>query len=128
MDILFSDENFRKKIIDLNTNSQLYAGLDANGESIKPPYAPSTIAKKRRLGQPIDRVTLKYTGDFYKSFKLNFTKDILIKAETLKNDFDLQDKYGDILGLNEKSLKELIEMAKEIIQEYLKEKLYAKFI
>ena len=49
---------------------QLYSGTTNKGDDIKPFYADSTIKRKRRKGQPFDRVTLKDTGDFYDSLNL----------------------------------------------------------
>ena len=51
---------------------RLWIGLDGYLESIKPPYAPRTIRKKLKKGQPTDRVTLRDTGDFYESLHIEF--------------------------------------------------------
>ena len=52
---------------------QLYnQGINGNNEEIMgyAPYKPRTIKKKRRKGQPTDRVTLRDTGAFYNSMQL----------------------------------------------------------
>ena len=45
-------------------------GTDANDTSIKPSYEDSTIATKKSRGQRTSHVTLRDSGDLYKSFKL----------------------------------------------------------
>ena len=58
-------------IIDQQTDEQLYEGKDSNNKDIKPNYALSTKIVKRKNQQPTDRVTLKDTGDLYKSIKVD---------------------------------------------------------
>ena len=71
-DIFFmtiNDSEVRGFIASLNTSVQLFEeGVDSTGkrlDQIKGPYAPSTVAKKRREGLPVDRITLFDTGRFY---------------------------------------------------------------
>ena len=51
---------------------QLDMGIDGYYDEIRPPYAPRTIKRKIKKGQPTDRVTLKDTGKFYDSLYLEF--------------------------------------------------------
>ena len=51
---------------------QLDMGIDGYYDEIRPPYAPRTIKRKIKKGQPADRVTLKDTGKFYDSLYLEF--------------------------------------------------------
>ena len=63
------------EVISLNVDDQLFQGIGANGERIRPPYAPATVRIKRRKGQPYDRVTLRDTGDYHESFFLIYRDD-----------------------------------------------------
>lgn len=101
----------KKFITDLNTKVQLF-DYGENNEGVQlsaigRPYAPSTIRIKARKGQPSNRVTLKDTGDFYKTFDVqvknnaNFT----ITANTMKSGQDLEDRWGDdIVGLQDENV------------------------
>lgn len=99
-------------IIDMNAEQQLYEqGVNTYGVKIMDykPYQPLTIRIKREKGQPIDRVTLRDTGDFQSSFYLEVgNEQFEIKANDWKTD-DLIKKYGrEILGLTDENLSELI--------------------
>ena len=101
----------KKFITDLNTKVQLF-DYGENNEGVQlsaigGTYAPSTIRIKARKGQPSNRVTLKDTGDFYKTFDVqvknnaNFT----ITANTMKSGQDLEDRWGDdIVGLQDENV------------------------
>ena len=108
-------------IVDM-IRQQMYEGLDGYKRNIQPPYAPSTIKKKQRKGQPYDRVTLRDTGDFYKSLHVTFDDDGFL---IMSNDQELMDlltaKYGQpILRLSDENLKILL---RDYIRPSLKEKL-----
>ena len=99
-------------IIDMNAEQQLYEqGVNTYGVKIMDykPYQPLTIRIKREKGQPIDRVTLRDTGDFQSSFYLEIgNEQFEIKANDWKTD-DLIKKYGrEILGLTDAHISELI--------------------
>lgn len=99
-------------IIDMNAEQQLYEqGVNTYGVKIMDykPYQPLTIRIKREKGQPVDRVTLRDTGDFQSSFYLEVgNEQFEIKANDWKTD-DLIKKYGrEILGLTDENLSELI--------------------
>lgn len=101
-------------IIELNTDNQLFEGVNADGvllSSIGGSYSNTTIRIKQGKGQPIDRVTLKDTGEFYESFTVNITTSgIEIQANTIKDDDDLQDRWGgELLGLTDSSVDLLVE-------------------
>lgn len=73
---------------------QLDMGIDGYYDEIRPPYAPRTIKRKIKKGQPTDRVTLKDTGKFYDSLYLEFDESgfrILSNDEKAKY---LIAKYG----------------------------------
>ena len=119
-DIFFktlNDAEVRAFIASLNTSVQLFEeGIDATGkrlDQIKGPYAPSTVAKKRREGLPVDRVTLFDTGRFYESWRVIIGSDLTITIEAdsdVRAGYDLQEDYGfNIVGLTDESLEQLKE-------------------
>lgn len=54
-----------REIAILQQKAQLIAGVDNTETPIQPPYAPVTIARKKKKGQPYDRVTGYDKGDMY---------------------------------------------------------------
>ena len=94
-----------KEIVSLNQEQLYDKGLRANNTPVKPLYTQFTKAVKVSKGQRIDHVTLKDTGDFYKSFELIVTdKSFEIIAKDSKTE-KLKDKYKpEILGLTEESI------------------------
>ena len=101
-------EKHEKEIVDL-IRDQLYAGLDGYEEPIEPPYAMRTKKRKLKKGQPIDRVTLKDTGRFYESLRIQFdASGFRIVSDESKAQFLLK-KYGpDVLRLMNENLNEVI--------------------
>lgn len=87
------------------TDEQMFSGITAGGNSIRPfPYAKSTINYKRRKGQPTDRITLKDSGDFYESIQVEARPvDFVISTQITYSIF-LVDRYADILGLTAENL------------------------
>ena len=105
-------------ILDLNRFSQLFQGIDATGEELDEiggSYSFSTIRRKLSKGQPFDRVTLFDSGDFYKTFSVDVDSvGLEITANTVKNGFDLQMRWGfELVGLTDESRTELVEAIKE---------------
>jgi len=124
-DILKQEDDVIDLIIDLNTEEQLFQGIDSQGRELADidvggPYAPITVAIKRTEGQPFDRVTLKDTGDFYKSFDVVPLKDgFEIVADTIKEGQNLEDRWGsDIIGLTELSIEQLQAFLIPLVIEY----------
>lgn len=113
-----NEEDF---VLDLNRD-QLGLGLDSGNNSITPPYTPFTKQIKRIKQQPTDRVTLKDTGDFYRSFFLVFGDDYFeLDAKDKKVD-ELELKYGDdILGLTSDNVGVVAEKIKEPFLDVLAE-------
>lgn len=108
------DYDLQDYIIYLNTEEQLYKGKDATNkdlEDIGGGYSAFTIAYKQAFGQPTDRVTLKDTGAFYKSFEVEVETDkLIIDAYYLKEGEDLRERWGENLaGLTSESKAKLIE-------------------
>ena len=106
----------KEQIIDFNL-SQLYDdGQDGNGQMVKPYYTSFTVMIKSYKGQRTDHVTLKDTGEFYRSFNIRFSSSSFELFATDGLTDDLVAKYGkNIFGLNENSLKDL----QELILDYL---------
>lgn len=99
-------------IVEMITQQQLYEqGIEGRGIEISSyaPYAESTIRKKIKKGQPTNRVTLKDTGDFYKSLRIEFDdKGFYITSNDFKSPYLLK-KYGPtIFRLTDENLKTLI--------------------
>ncbi len=108
------DYDLQDYIIFLNTEEQLFKGKDATGkelEDIGGGYSAFTVAYKQAFGQPTDRVTLKDTGVFYKSFEVEVETDkLIIDAYYLKEGEDLRERWGENLaGLTSESKAKLIE-------------------
>jgi ketol-acid reductoisomerase len=131
---LFLSQEFRDFVLDLNRKNQLFdKGIDANGVRLVSDfakfgrvYADRTIIEKEAKNQPTDRVTLKDSGDFYRSFKLELTgnSDFLITADTIKNDNNLMEVWGEaILGLTKENIDLVIEKAREIIIPIIRQQL-----
>lgn len=94
-----SIEETAPQMMDAN-RAQMDAGLTREGDEIFPPYAPLTVAIKRLKGQPVDRVTLKDTGDFYRGFSVIVTADQVLTGSTDEKNAKLRAKYGEaIFGL-----------------------------
>lgn len=141
MTVLGNDTSFLEYVVYLNTEKQLYEqGIDAQGrylDDIGGGYSDVTIfgdasrgiAGKLFKNQPIDRVTLKDTGEFYDSFRafVDGSKDITISANAIKDSTDLVVEWGgSIIGLNQDSLVLLKEKALNILIPYIKEKLLTR--
>lgn len=95
------------EVLELNTDSQLFEqGVNSLGVSIHSyaPYAPKTVYLKQRKGQPYDRVTLRDTGNFHRSFFLQYQRDGFSIYAKDQVTLDLVDKYGEaIFGLTQES-------------------------
>ncbi len=86
-------------IIKTLQTSQLFAGKTKEDAKITPDYALSTKIIKRRKGQPTDRVTLRDTGDFYRSIEVVAGGNAMIIRTIISYSIYLINKYADILGL-----------------------------
>ena len=63
-----------------------------------------TIEEKKSKGQPTDRITLKDTGDFYKSWKITKTNTgLLISINPIKDDTNLLEEWGEMRGLTKEN-------------------------
>jgi len=120
---ILRDAEFQRFIIDLNTEGQLFEkGIDSLGASLGS-YAATTIEGtvnfegKKSKGQRYDHITLKDTGDFYKSFAIKVQNGgFLIIANGQKDDTNLLSEYGkNILGLTDENLQIVIDAIKDKI-------------
>ncbi|QDP50440.1 MAG: hypothetical protein Unbinned5350contig1001_55 [Prokaryotic dsDNA virus sp.] len=122
--VLFAVKENEDFVLELNLEKQLYKGFKNNGDSVRPKYAPSTIKRKKRKGQPFDRVTLKDKGDFYEGFRVEYEEDsFIIYGDDEKTKYLIK-RYGkEVFGLNDKSIGDLIEMIEEDFLKLVKIKL-----
>lgn len=124
---VFTIADNQVRVIELNTDEQLYEGIDSTGvqlSEIGGEYTEFTKAQKASEGLPTEWVTLFQTGDFYDSFRVNVQRDgFEIEANTIKERQDLQDRWGDdILGLTDDSLTEIAAyIAQDLINRILHE-------
>jgi hypothetical protein len=106
---IYEKKRFQQYVLDKNRLDQLfYQGIDANGYRLVP-YSANTVVVKRRKNQPIDRTTLKDTGEFYDTFVLIFSSDLDYMIGADDEDKGLFDRYGnDILGWTKENKDEII--------------------
>ena len=113
------DEEVKQDIIKLNTKDQLFdKGIDSLDKTLGN-YSQTSVNK---YGKRPGHIQLFDEGDFYGSFVIHVTTDeIVIKADTIKEDTDLSVRYGnDILGLTNDNLDFVIrEYILENYQEYI---------
>lgn len=106
---IYEKKKMQDFILDKNRYDQLfYQGVDSNGYRLAP-YSANTIVIKRRKNQPIDRTTLKDSGDFYDTFVLIFSSDLDFIVGADDSGKNLFDRYGnDILGFTKDNKDEII--------------------
>ena len=103
-----SIEANKEKVIELQTQQQLYLGKTNKGVAITPAYALSTRRKKQRDGLPSDRVTLYQTGNLYRSFEVTAgNESVVISAHTSYSEY-VFDKYKDTIGLDRENWNNFI--------------------
>lgn len=90
------DETFietEKSFIELNTE-QLFEGKLNDGSDITPEYAESTKKRKKRKGQPFDRVTTRDTGQYHKEFTVRPDNDVLQIGSSVEYEQYIDKKYS----------------------------------
>lgn len=113
LDENYNDPTITNFIEKSNTQDQLFQGVDATGvdlKSIGGDYTPFTKAYKKRKGQPTNRVTLKDSGNFYRSIQAKSigNGDVEITGNTIKQGVDLQSRWGvNLIGLTKIKTNEL---------------------
>lgn len=90
-------------------DKQLYTkGIDGNNKKLKG-YSRFTIQIKKSKQQPVDRTTLKDSGDFYISIRVEAFDDRFEISSNVPYDSDLVEKYGrDILKISSENMAEFI--------------------
>ena len=117
-------------IIELNTEgentSQLFElGIDSEGNRLGD-YSGFTKNIKASKGQRIDHITLKDTGEFYKSFKVTPNKNgFRISANPNKDDSNLFDDFGvDIVGLTKENVLKLLDFIEPMFSKEFERRLF----
>ncbi len=103
-----SVDNNKTVIKTMQTDEQMFSGINASGSSISPPYRQSTINYKKRKGQPFDRVTLKDSGDFYDSIEIEARTDDFVISTQITYSIYLVTKYAEILGITDTNLQTFV--------------------
>jgi hypothetical protein len=83
-----TEEEFKR----LNTE-QLFEGKLNDGTDITPEYAESTKARKRRKGQPFDRVTTRDTNAYHDGFSIKPENGELIIGSDVEYEKYLDQRY-----------------------------------
>lgn len=100
-------------IIQFVTEDQMYdrgeKAIDGKPAPILPMYSRRTIQRKKKKGQPYDRVTLRDTGRFHKSLRVHYTADgfyVFSPSGSVKYLKYIEARYGkDIYDLQRDNLK-----------------------
>ncbi len=103
-----SVDNNKTVIKTMQTEEQMYLGINASGNAISPDYADSTINYKKRNFQPYDRVTLKDSGDFYDSIEIEARTDDFVISTQITYSIYLVTKYAEILGITDTNLERFV--------------------
>lgn len=103
-----SVDNNKDVIKTMQTDEQMYQGINASGNAIEPEYKQSTINYKLRTGQPSDRVTLKDSGDFYDSIEIEARTDNFVISTQITYSIYLVTKYAEILGITDTNLETFV--------------------
>lgn len=122
---IYKKKQVQNEIVDANRIDQLYnQGIDANGNAL-PAYSATTVAIKRAKGQPTDRTTLKDTGEFYKSFELQFSSDLDVQVGADDTGKDLFERYGEnILGFTKENKEKLVKQIQDEFTAKVKAKIF----
>lgn len=112
-----------KLVTKLNTDA-LLAGKDSEGNKIEPPYSKPYASRRRRRGLPVDRVTLKFEGDFHAGFYVERgIKEIEIKSHDRKARW-LEKNYGKVIyGLHPEDIGVVSLSIKNALIEAVRKKL-----
>jgi hypothetical protein len=131
--VVTDNKSIQFNAIRLNRQVQLYEqGVDVDGKKMQSykaqgsnVYSNYTIMLKEEKGQVTDRVTMRDTGKLYSTFNTKVVKgELILIADTIKEGDDLQDSFGQFIGLDTESKNELVVLAKPIVQQYVKSKIF----
>jgi hypothetical protein len=112
--ILRENEDY---ICDLNKDQMYEGGVMNVNTGQKEKYAQSTIKSKHRAPFPkTDFITLKWTGDFHKTLKLQILKDtfFIMSHHGVWNKYiEPQKRFESALGLTKESKAELRDLVRD---------------
>lgn len=121
-------EGVKHIAFDLNTDDQLFKqGVDSKGQDLGD-YAPFTVMIRNSRGLPVDRITLRFEGDFHEAWEGDFNHwPVIFGSRDPKTD-ELTFQFGDdIFGLTEENIDKLIKSGlKDAIREALKTQIQKK--
>ena len=123
---LKSFEKVKEEAFDLNTEDQLFdRGVDSNGRSLGS-YAPLTVRLRGEAGLPVDRITLKVTGDFYDGFEGDFSAFPVPFTSSDEKTAELLYMFGEeIFGLANENIERLLnDSLRERIQDDFKKHIF----
>ena len=110
---ILKDSNIQAQIVDLNLSQMYDDGIDSDGAELGH-YAAITVSyykpRAASMGDDgrTDHITLKDTGEFYKSFKIKVTSEgFIIQADADKGDTDLAQIYPKVIGLTKENKAEV---------------------
>ena len=100
-------------------------GINSKGKSLGD-YSPYTIDIKKSKGQPYAHITLRDTGDFQRSFYIEFRDNEFEIMASDSKAAELQADFGkEIMGLTDANLDELIDIdIKEMLIQIIKKTIY----
>lgn len=131
---VYSDNEVKKIIIDLNRIDQLfYGGVNVNNKDL-PTYSQNRgyakfdgITKEKAKGV---KYTLVDKQDFYNSFKVFVKGDaFVIQANDKKNEYNLTELYGNgakIIGLTDESISKLSKKTIQFIIDFCRKEILHK--
>ncbi len=107
-------------IVETNIHQLYEQGVDSEGKPTGE-YSESTIKRKKAKGQKYDHITLKDTGTFYRTIRLNPEGKNRFEITT---DYDvwkkgLQKRWPKALGLTEENMKGLVEQLTDDLRIWL---------
>lgn len=115
-------EAHEKEIVDLN-RQQMREGKNRLNESIRPPYAASTVIKKQKKGQEWRFVTLQDTGAFQRQMFLTTTNTTYQTGSFDEKTAKLIGQYGeDIFGLDQENKNETWSIVHDDVVRGIKQK------
>ena len=97
-------------IKDYIINKQLFReGIDGNNKKLEG-YRRTTIKLKKAKGDPIDRTTLRDSGEFYSQIQVDAFSDRFEISSNVSHDVFIIKKYGiDVLKVTHENLSEFMQ-------------------